>query len=310
MAWLGNVVRMFNEGRENVHDEARSGRPSLLNGDLVRKVSGRVRDDRCFKISDLSLHFPQISRTLLYDIVSSHLGYRKVCSRWVPRMLTEEHKKQRVACALTFLMRYHKEGDGMLSHIVTRDEKWVSRITPESKQQSLHWDHTGSLKRKKFKQTFSTRKIMCTVFWDRQGVLLVEFLPQGTTINSAVYCETLKKLRRAIQNKRRGMLSATVLLLDDNARPQSAAHTQDLITSFKWEQMDHPPYSPDLAPSVYHLFLHLKKFLGGKRFDDDLKDAVQKWLTSQVATFYEDGTQKLVPRYDKCLNNGGEYVEE
>jgi len=68
-------VRMFNEGRENVHDEARSGRPSLVNNDLVRKVNERVRDDRCFTISDLSLHFPQISRTLLYDIVSSHLGY-------------------------------------------------------------------------------------------------------------------------------------------------------------------------------------------------------------------------------------------
>jgi len=52
----------------------------------------------------------------------------------MPKMLAEEHKKQRVACALTFLMRYHKEGDGMLSHIVTRDETWVSQITPESKQ--------------------------------------------------------------------------------------------------------------------------------------------------------------------------------
>ena len=105
---------------------------------------------------------------------------------------------------------------------------------------------------------------MCTVFWGRQGVLLVEFLPQGTTINSVVYCETLKKLRCAIQNKRRGMLSATILLLHDNARPHSAAQTQDLITSFRWERMDHPPYSPDLAPSDFHLFLHLKKFLGGK----------------------------------------------
>jgi len=119
----------------------------------------------------------------LYDIVSSHLGNRKVCARWVPKMLTEEHKKQLVSCALIFLMCYHKEEDGMLSHIVTGDETWVSHITPESKQQSLHWKRTGSPKRKKFKQTISTRKIMCTVFWDRQGVLLVEFLPQGTTIN-------------------------------------------------------------------------------------------------------------------------------
>jgi len=64
-------VRMFNEGRENVHDEARSGSPSLVNADLVRKVNERVRDDRRFTISDRSLHFPQISRTPLYDIVSS-----------------------------------------------------------------------------------------------------------------------------------------------------------------------------------------------------------------------------------------------
>jgi len=66
---------MFNEGRENLHDEARSARPSLLNDDLVRKVNEGVRNDRSFTISDLSLHFPQISRTLLYDIVSTHLGW-------------------------------------------------------------------------------------------------------------------------------------------------------------------------------------------------------------------------------------------
>jgi len=51
------LVRMFNEGRENVHDEARSGRPSLVNNDLVRKVKERVREDRRFTVSDLSLHF-------------------------------------------------------------------------------------------------------------------------------------------------------------------------------------------------------------------------------------------------------------
>jgi len=67
-------VRMLNEGRENVHDEARSGCPSLVNDNLVRQVNERVRDDRRCTISDLFLHFPQISRTLLYDIVSSHLG--------------------------------------------------------------------------------------------------------------------------------------------------------------------------------------------------------------------------------------------
>jgi len=61
-------VRVFNEERENVRDEARSGRPSLVNDDLVHNVNRRVRYDRRFTISDLSLHFPHISSTLLYDM--------------------------------------------------------------------------------------------------------------------------------------------------------------------------------------------------------------------------------------------------
>jgi hypothetical protein len=178
-------VRQFNEGRENVHDEARSGWPSVGNDDLVRAVDSKVHEDRWFTISSLSLHFPQISRTILYETVSDCLNYRKLCSRRVPKMLSEEHKTKRAGSALTFLTRYSKHDDEFLSHIVTGDETWVSHVTPESKQQSMEWRHTSSPKKPKFKQTISTCKIMCSVFWDWQGVLLVEFLPKSTTINAA-----------------------------------------------------------------------------------------------------------------------------
>jgi hypothetical protein len=58
--------------------------------------------------------------------------------------------------------------------------------------------HTHSPnKPKKFEQT-SARKLMATVFWDSKGMLMVEFVKQGTTITSEVYCETLKKLHKAI----------------------------------------------------------------------------------------------------------------
>jgi len=81
---VGKWVRMFHEGRENVHDEARSGRPSLVNDDLMRYVNERVRDDRRFTISDLFLQFPHISRNLLYDIVISGYHRRRPHSmRWV-----------------------------------------------------------------------------------------------------------------------------------------------------------------------------------------------------------------------------------
>ncbi|KAJ4438273.1 hypothetical protein ANN_14212 [Periplaneta americana] len=70
--------------------------------------------------------------------------------------------------------------------------------------------------------------------------------------------------------------------------------------------------SPDFAPSDFHLFLHLKKFLCGQRFDgdDEVKTAVREWFASQTGEFYNEGIERLVPRLGKCLNNGGDYVEK
>ncbi|GFV74633.1 uncharacterized protein TNCV_5130751 [Trichonephila clavipes] len=112
-------VRAFKDGRENVHDEPRSGQPSVITDDLVNAVDEKIHEDR---------------------------------------LLTEEHKLKRMACALDFLDRYHKEGDQFLERIVTGDATWVSHITPESKRQSMEWRHTNSPVRVKTKRTISTRK--------------------------------------------------------------------------------------------------------------------------------------------------------
>ncbi len=71
------------------------------------------------------------------------------------------------------------------------------------------------------------------MFWDRKGMLLVDLLSCGDTINPETYCETLKNC--AIKNKRCSMLSKGIVLLDDNAHPHKANQTQDLIASFGWE---------------------------------------------------------------------------
>lgn len=74
---------------------------------------------------------------------------------------------------------------------------------------------------------------MATIFWDQKGVVLAEFMEQGTTITKETYCETLRPLRRAIQNKRIGTLSSGVILIHDNARPHSANVTKKLLQQFK-----------------------------------------------------------------------------
>jgi histone-lysine N-methyltransferase SETMAR len=213
---------MLSEGRTNVHYDDRSGCPSLVTADLLDQVNEKIRENRRFTVSELSTHFLLISHSLLHEIVMEHLHYHKLCARWVPKMLTDDHKTKCMGVALNFLVRYRNEGDEFLNHIVTGDETWISHVTPENKQQSMQWRHSASPKAKKFKQKLSARKIICTVFWDRRGVLLIDFMTQGTTINADVYCETISKLRRAIQNKRQGLLSSGVLLLHDNTQQQTA----------------------------------------------------------------------------------------
>ncbi|GFW77200.1 histone-lysine N-methyltransferase SETMAR [Trichonephila clavipes] len=119
-------VRAFKDGWENVHDEPRSGRPSsVITHDLVNAVDEKIREDRRFTISTSALEFPNVGRTTLHKVVSEKLKFRKLCARWVPRLLTEEHKLKIMAWALDFLDRYHKEGDQFLERIVTGDETWV-----------------------------------------------------------------------------------------------------------------------------------------------------------------------------------------
>jgi hypothetical protein len=79
--------------------------------------------------------------------------------------------------------------------------------------------------------------------------------------------------------------------------------TAALLEKFKWDVLDHPPYSPDLAPSDFHLFLHLKKYLGGKKFDDydEVQEEIMTWFKGQAADFYDLGIQTLVPRHNQCL---------
>ena len=111
------------------------------------------------------------------------------------------------------------------------------------------------------------------------------------------YCDVLKRgLKPAIRSKRRGKLPKEILLLHD-ACPHTAAHTLETLKQLKWEAMEHPTYSLDLAPSDFHLFGPLKEALGERRFScDDVKAAEHQWLRAQPKTFFADGIEKLVGR--------------
>jgi Cdc6-like AAA superfamily ATPase len=76
---------MFRNGRTDVHDAERSGRPSVITDALKQKVNRIIRENRHFTISEVYEQYPDVSRTVVYQIVTEHLQYRKICARWVPR---------------------------------------------------------------------------------------------------------------------------------------------------------------------------------------------------------------------------------
>ena len=93
---------------------------------------------------------------------------------------------------------------------------------------------------------------------------MTEFLESGKTVNSAWYIETIKKLGRRVCRVR--VSTSRMLLLHDNARPHSDHTTIDALETLKYEVLSHPPYSPDLVPSDFHFFPHLKRDLKGDSF--------------------------------------------
>jgi hypothetical protein len=140
--------------------------------------------------------------------------------------------------------------------------------------------------------------------------LLVE---HGTTVTSATYGDMLQRwLKPAIHSKRRGRLSDGVLLLHNNVRPNTVAHTLETFRKLKWEVMEHPAHSPDLVPSNFHLSGLLKEALGGRRFrcDKDVKNAAHQWICVQPKTFYYDGIKKLTGHLEKCVGKQSDYVEK
>ncbi|GFR79858.1 histone-lysine N-methyltransferase SETMAR [Elysia marginata] len=150
-----------------------------------------------------------------------HLGYRKVSARWVPRQLTVEMKAQRKTICTQLLERFTHDGERFLRSIITGDESWVHHYDPESKMQSMQYRHKNSPALKKFKVIATARKVLLTIFWDMEGIVHIEFLEQGTTINSERSVSTLRALKGRLRRVRQDKVK-DVVIQHDNARPHTS----------------------------------------------------------------------------------------
>lgn len=302
---------LFKRGRESLEDDPREGAPttSVLD-ENVCAVEKLVRADRRITREQIAKEVG-ISLGSVSTILHDKLNMNKVCTRWVPRILTTIQCADRKATAEELLENFKADRGGFLDRIVTGDESWVHHYDPESKAESKEWRRPDSPRPTQPLQQASASKIMMTVFWDAGGILLIDFLPHKQTITATYYADLIRKLRASVKEKRRGKLSRGVLMLHDNAPVHKAHLVQAAIQECGFQEISHPPYSPDLAPSNFYLFANLKKHLQGRKFSDDeeVKSAVEEWFNEKDKTFYEAGLNMLPSRWERVIEHDGQYIE-
>ncbi|GFW82721.1 histone-lysine N-methyltransferase SETMAR [Trichonephila clavipes] len=104
---------------------------------------------------------------------------------------------------------------------------------------------------------------MATFFWDSYGVISIDYLRKGKTITGAYYASLFDKLKAELAGKQPHLQKKKILFHQDNLPSHTSAVAMAKIHELRFELLDHPPYSPDLAPSNFFLFPHLKIPLGG-----------------------------------------------
>jgi histone-lysine N-methyltransferase SETMAR len=133
-------------------------------------------------------------------------------------------------------------------------------------------------------------------------------------LNAELYSQQLERMYAALGERYPALVNRKrVLLQQDNARPHTAHITQEKIEELEGiELMPHPAYSPDLAPSDYHLFRSMAHFLRGRRFDNDqqVEEACREFFASKEPAWYRRGVEQLAERWERTIAHDGLYWED
>jgi histone-lysine N-methyltransferase SETMAR len=220
----------FRDGRTSADRKQGSGRPrEVRNLKNIKLVETLVKEDRRQSVAALSLE-SGLSIGSTHRILKSDLGLSKLTARWIPHLLTDEHKSNHLKFATDFSKREFTEGKSFLEKIVTMDETWVTYYNPELKSQSSQWLPKGSRPPRKAKVTRSEKKLMLIAFFDSRGIIYQHWVEKGKNINSDYYIGVLRKFLKHFRNKRPDLFASGWLLHQDNARPHTSKKTMEFMS--------------------------------------------------------------------------------
>ncbi|UYV75886.1 hypothetical protein LAZ67_13001676 [Cordylochernes scorpioides] len=305
---------MFSEGREDVNDEERAGRPSTSTiNEKINEVEKMILANRRITVREVAEDL-NISIGSCHSIFINDLGMRRVAAKFVPKLLNCDQKQRRMNIANEMLDSV-RDDPNLLQRVITGDEAWVYGYDVETKAQSSQWKLPHEPRPKKARQVGSNVKVLLTVFSDCRGVVHHEFFPQGRAVNKEYYLQVMRNLREAIRQKRPDLWkNKNWLLHHDNAPAHTSLLVRDLLAKNNTLMMPQQPYSPDLAPCDFFLFPKLKRHMKGRRYAtlDEIKTASKEELKKILKKKYflkcfEDWKKPLAQahiEYLKTLKTG------
>lgn len=180
------------------------------------------------------------------------------------------------------------------------DEKWVYYDNRQKR-----WVGPGQKAGTVAKRTLTNNKVRLSVWWDEDGIIFYDFLPIRQTINGEVYREYLDPVQQNLIIKRPCLVNRQrVIFHQDTAKPHTAILTKEqIMKELNWELIIYPPYSPDLAPSDYYLFLWLQNYLNNSKLinAEEVKTEVISFFESKSKKFFKEGIYKLVDRWAEVV---------
>ena len=134
------------------------------------------------------------------------------------------------------------------------------------------------------KASLHTKKVMLCIWWDWKGVLYYELLTENQMINSNKYSSQLDQLKAVLDKKCLELVNRKCIIFhQDTPRPHVSLMTRQKLLQLGWEILIHPPYSPDIATSDFHLFQSLQNSLNGKTYNslEDCKRHLEQFIAQK-----------------------------
>jgi hypothetical protein len=300
--------------RDSVQTLPRSGRPlSQCTDGNISKVFDFVEAQPKSTLACIATSL-ELTRATVRRILVDELLFRKICSVWIPHMLTENNKNKRVTCCQGFLEMFNCYSEYELLRIwATQDESWIPFEMIAPKEDNKVWIAPQALRPRVVRPQLTPKKTMLSIVFTGNGKVSADVTEAGETIDSDRYILFVHRTGELWRKLHSDSTCLKELLWQhDNARPHTAAKTKAFFGGRKVQLVEQAPYSPDLNQCDRWLFKYLKNKLRERQMNsaqDVLHETLDVFRQIPLERFIHE-LRSLKEHCQQVITCGGDYVSK